>query len=185
MRKRLRESIPNINFFADGGYEHLASMYDADSHYYAEVYNDIISYIENHYGNISALPEDFQDLVEECREDDDVSGCMSGSYTFSRKEAYNNIFCKNDDSFRLLCLIIRDIYSDNDEGLILNKVLEDNFESLDCLIRAELCFPIIEWIYAELDDAISSSEGEVEIDDEDYDEGFDESVKRHKARIRK
>lgn len=180
-KRRLRESLVDIEFDE----EHFANMYDADSHYYEDVFTDIVSYIDSNYGSLSELPEDFQEFVDTCMEEQNITGNENGSYTYSRDKAYDNIFCSDDDSFTLYCLLMRDIYGDNDEGLIMRTVIDNNFESMDITIRQELCYPIIEWIYNNVD----FEEKEVDFDDEDYiedyDEGFEESVRRHKARIRR
>ena len=178
-RKRFRESLIDIEF--DVSY--FVNMFDANSHYYEDVFNDIVNSIGNTYDiigtydSLNDLPEDYEDLVEICRDDYNITGAGNGSYTGNRQQAYNYIFCSNDDSFCLLCQLA----SGHAEDEILRAGAEGNFEGLDCFIREELCYPIIQWIYDNIDLDSEIEDAEIESEDEDYDEGFndiEESLKK-------
>lgn len=147
MRKRENGTFDveyNENFFEE--------RFDCKSHYYEEVFNDIVDYIQEEYGgDIDKLPTYFADLADILVDVDSITGAPSGSYTMNRRQAYDNIFCSNDNSPELMANLIDATYGSEEGGeLIINALKNADYERLDVAIRFELVYGITNYIYEQL-----------------------------------
>ena len=122
------------------------------SHYYEEVFNDIMDYIDEEYGgDLDKLPDYFADFADILVSNDSITGEPSLSYTMNRQQAYDNIFCGNDDSASLMALLIDSVYGSEEGGeLIIDNLKTANYEYLDVAIRCELVWTITNNIYDQL-----------------------------------
>ena len=149
------KKLENVKF--DNGYfvEHHENI---QSHYYNEVFDCIVDYINENFETLEDLPNYFADFADEIILEDSITGGASGSYFYNRWKAYDSIFNgKNDsvsydESYALLAHFLETVYGYEEGGRILIDSLEcGNFEELDSIIRQELVYSVCNYIYDQLD----------------------------------
>lgn len=119
--------------------------FDTDSEYYEEVYDDIQQLIKDTSITNKNYPE-FDYFVDMLRDDDKITGIRRGSYTMSRNEAYDNLFTRDKYTVYLIGDLMRDLAS---EEWFCKQLSDGNFEAIDCLVRSECVYPVLEYIYDE------------------------------------
>lgn len=122
-----------------------AKYFDIDSLYYEEVYNDIERLIDNADINSRNYPN-FTRFVKVLENNNDVTGSLEGSYTFSRRTAYENLFLRDNNTVYLLGDIMQ---STGSEKWFCEALSNGDFEDIDCLVRRECVYPVLEYIYSE------------------------------------
>ena len=189
MRKRLKENFADaIKFDGYWFYEKL----ERRSPFYKLVFDDVMDYIDEHFNSYAELlaeyPE-YNDFTDCILGEDSITGCDSGSVTFNSGASWKNIFGNGEinDSLELLIDCLDETDPEWGAKYLFENLKDRNYDRLDCTIRDYLCSSVAEFIYERIeeDDLAGKGTGGVELADEDYDEGFDESAKRHRARIRK
>ena len=100
--------------------------------YYEAAVKDVSDFIrDNNYdlSEFSGMDEFFDQVYNDCSVEDSVTGNASGSYTFSRYKAKENVVSNID----MLGDVIRYFdYSSKDLG---DMILNDDWETLDVLFR--------------------------------------------------
>ena len=121
------------------------TKFDTDSKYYEEVYDDIASLIKDAKITKRNYPN-FDEFVDMLRDDNNITGNIDGSYTYSRDTAYDNLFIRD----RYTIYIIGDLMRETDsEKWFCEQLSEGNFEAIDCFVRSECVYPVLEYIYEE------------------------------------
>lgn len=149
----------------------------------------------NYYYDLGCedLDEFKEKVIEDMRENDGITGSQFG-YEGLDREGYIKAVVDNWD---LLSEAIDDLgfyFEESDYDSWYNDLfVEKDWSRLDCYIRdymvGQEAEEIIDELYSNGEIKISvdedpSASGNVELSDEEYDEGFDESVNKHKRRIR-
>lgn len=102
--------------------------------YYTAVYNDVEDYYNENKEQYEGLDRDdiIEKLNDDCFIEDSVTGNASGSYTFNRCEAEENL-CHNTDLLAEAC----EEFGSNPAGLLLEP------EAADVTIRCYLLGQVI------------------------------------------
>ena len=97
--------------------------------YYEELKNDIEEYLEDN--DITLTEDNFGEVEDDLWTEDSVTGNGSGSYTFSRQRAKENLEGNGD--------LVREMAVDFDcKDKVLDWFLDDDYESIDVSVRCYL-----------------------------------------------
>lgn len=149
--------------------------------YTTDLLTDIREYIDENinYADYESLDHLRNYLNDELWANDDITGNgPNGGYYSSTADARERFF---DDAFDNFEEVVSEL---SDPSTVMEHFLEGDWDWFDTLVRCYLLGGCIDSVLDDIEsdfyEAQDTGVGDVELSDEDYDEGFDESYRRRR-----
>lgn len=119
--------------------------FDVESYYYQEVYEDVVQLMYDADITSRNYPN-FEKFLKMLMTNNRITGCDEETYTYSKRVAYENLFLRDRYTIYILGDIMK---ATNSEKWFCEALSNGDFEKIDCLVRQECVYPVLEYIYAE------------------------------------